>query len=376
MSRRMFEIALAGLVAGGLIWMVGPTAYRKLALNPTLEHAVDYYDLPAVQRLVARGANVNLRLGRASGRFQPSTPLILAAHGGDTANVQKLLARGADPNLPGVNGDTPLMRAMGWANLATVDALLRAGANVNARDAEGKTPLMWLATGFWNHLERVNARRCAQIAFEHGADLNVEVEDYTAAAMAEESGPNSGVAKVLHRLEGRDRDSCLDAIAARGAMYAVRSRRLGAVKRVAARGVSFDVADADGTHPLIAAATQSNPEILRFLLAHGRDARALVNRPGPSEQTALCAAARERFGGDMAPLLLAAGADPDVKDAYDRTALSYAAEAGWRACVRILLAAGAATDIPDDEGKTPLAHAENYGDKVVIALLRQAGARK
>jgi hypothetical protein len=84
------------------------------------------------------------------------------------------------------------------------------------------------------------------------------------------------------------------------------------------------------------AASGSNPEIVRLMLAHGAN----VNRDGKGAYTPLMYAAA---GGNSAAvrLLLSAGADMNARDGRGRSVLRIAHEAAQRKCAGILERAGA-----------------------------------
>jgi ankyrin repeat protein len=67
-----------------------------------------------------------------------------AAANGDTAEVTRLLARGADPSEPDATAFTPLHFAAQEQHPDVIEVLLAAGADVGARDRWGNTPL-WRA---------------------------------------------------------------------------------------------------------------------------------------------------------------------------------------------------------------------------------------
>jgi ankyrin repeat protein len=99
----------------------------------------------------------------------PPTPLLAALWDGDRAGALRLLAEGADPNIPDprpIIGDAAT--ALHLAALADdpelIRALLAAGARVDAHTGVGQTPL-WLACN-GGHLA------AAQALLAAGADPN------------------------------------------------------------------------------------------------------------------------------------------------------------------------------------------------------------
>ena len=92
-----------------------------------------------IRKLVAKGADVNLRLtgGPSSGgriNRKGCTPLMLAADTADTAFIKLLVELGADPTISNVDGCTPLMAAAG---LGTRSVEEEAGTDVEAVEACG-----------------------------------------------------------------------------------------------------------------------------------------------------------------------------------------------------------------------------------------------
>jgi uncharacterized protein len=95
-----------------------------------------------------RGADMMLTMG--------ATPLLRAAKAADVTAVRLLLAHGANPNLPNIQGVTPIMAAAGLGSneidtrgrfktqpdqIASIDLLVKAGADINAHDNRGQTAL-------------------------------------------------------------------------------------------------------------------------------------------------------------------------------------------------------------------------------------------
>ena len=111
-----------------------------------------------VEKLAARGANLNARMTRKANLDNTrlnelgATPFLLAALTADAELLQTLVKLGADPALTNAENSTPLMAAAGIATrspgedagteaevLEVVQWLLDLGADVNAIDANGET---------------------------------------------------------------------------------------------------------------------------------------------------------------------------------------------------------------------------------------------
>src|SRR5581483_11292429 len=99
---------------------------------------------------------------------------------------------------------------------------------------------------------------------------------------------------------------------------------LASVEKLIASGADVNEFDAAGTSPLIAAVFSRNPEIVRYLLAHGSDVNA---RQRETQGTALSYAV-ETGHTDLAALLLNAGARVDFRYGDQRTLLHVAAARG------------------------------------------------
>jgi hypothetical protein len=110
-----------------------------------------------------------------------------------TAEVEKLLASGADPNVSFEYGGEPRYTALHWAahdgNMVLVPLLVRAGANVNAVDSRGFTPLHSAAkcdfrqscddctdTAAPKFPWKQGARPVIQYLIEHGADIKARTK--------------------------------------------------------------------------------------------------------------------------------------------------------------------------------------------------------
>jgi hypothetical protein len=98
------------------------------------------------------------------------------------------------------------------------------------------------------------------------------------------------------------------------------------------------------------------------------------SEPFPERMTGLHLAAY--FGlGEAAKALLNLGHDPNSKDSYGRTPLSWAAKLGHEAVVKCLIEK-AVTDVnlSDSDNCTPLWNAARKGDEIITRMLLQGGA--
>ncbi len=150
----------------------------------------DTTSLEIIQMLLDAGANPNAQLKlfppyRALGPDRGAdtmltigaTPLLRAAKAGDVPAIKLLLAHGANPNLPNINGTTPIMAAAGQSSneidtrgrfktqaeaVESINLLVKAGGDVNAHEThnckrpspfpcrDGQTALHGAALWGWN----------------------------------------------------------------------------------------------------------------------------------------------------------------------------------------------------------------------------------
>jgi uncharacterized protein len=95
--------------------------------------------------------------------------LLNAVREDDAAVVSRLLASGADANIRDEIGATALMHAAAFSSAETVRVLLERGADVNATTKSGATALMW-ATG---DIAKV------RLLLDRGARVDVMMKDGT-----------------------------------------------------------------------------------------------------------------------------------------------------------------------------------------------------
>jgi uncharacterized protein len=143
-------------------------AHAQAPLDRELIAAAERGDLPSVQALIARGANVN-----AKDQKQDSAFLIASANG-HTALVKATLAAGADLNSTNRYGGTGLIPACHHGHLDTVRLLLTTKIDVNHVNNLGWTALLEaviLGDGGPTHTEIVRE------LLAHGADPRIADRD-------------------------------------------------------------------------------------------------------------------------------------------------------------------------------------------------------
>lgn len=283
------------------------------------------------------------------------TSFIAAVRGADTKAVADLLA--ADPALAKATdaaGSTPLHHAAGFGTLATVKLLLDKGGDPNARNRRKSTPL------FWGIFDEAKVR----LLIEHGADVNAAtIEGRTPVYQAASLGNGLPILKLLLQKAARPDAKTLTGETA--LMVAALRGNVPAMRTLIEHKADVNTKTAAGATALMSAATAGSADAVRLLLDKGADPNAATKR----NQTALADAATAG-SEEVVRLLLNAGAKVDVQDDRGYTALLYAAGSERRSAgiVKMLLAKGANPDLKGD-GETARMLATKRGDTEVARLL-------
>ncbi len=270
------------------------------ALSLAQEHAGENR-VALMRMLLEHGANPDTRMGEDGWSL-----LLVAIIDHDVPAAELLLEHGASVDTVGEAGSTPLMMAAGYGYTALVEQLLQHGASVTRQDSDGNDALDHAAMG---------AR------FTHGIFAVACGENPT--VQNEALVNSSATCRLLLQ-----------------------------------HGANVHHVDASGSTPLIIAARVGEPENVRLLLEHGAD----VNARNHEGQTPLISAllpSAEKVRLTFSPstvdahqktmecitplfeklpkieqtvrLLLDAGADCTLRDAYGRSAFDYASTPELRA---------------------------------------------
>jgi len=164
-----------------------PKPLTELLVNAAIDG-----NLAEVQALIAKGADVNAK--DAKDRFA----LMGASVNGHPKVVQALLAKGADVNEE-YKGETALMMStIVEGNFEVVKVLLAGGADVNDQNKEGITALMMASIK--GNFEMV------KLLLAGGADVNAKSNDgSTALSIASDSG-HTQIVQLLKRAGAREHD--------------------------------------------------------------------------------------------------------------------------------------------------------------------------
>ena len=370
-----------------------------------LHWAVQNDDHAMVDLLVRSKANAN-----AANRYGV-TPLFLAVTNGNVLVVEALLKGGADANAARPEGETILMTAARAGSAPVVKLLLANGAKVNATESwHGQTALMWAAAE--NHAAVVTA------LVEGGADMTLRSKVLDGMPPLRKTAPDVGQQGIhstfpkggmtaLHFAARQASGDAIDALAAAGVdldqkdpdgftpvIFAILNGHYDIAAQLIERGAGVNTTDASGRTPLYTAVDMNSFEysfnratakpsgrmepidLVKFLLARGADPdmrltdRVIAAKYDTAGNPNLIAGAtpfmKAVSTADLAMMktLLAAGADPFIRNSVHSTALHVAAGLNWRRlggigpvpaaieAVTLLLDLGLDVDSYNDLGQT------------------------
>jgi uncharacterized protein len=345
----------------------GQTALLLAINGSASEYRVIGADDAMVRLLVSRGADVNAH------DKEGWTPLLklLNQWADQPALLQFLLARKADVTARLADGRTSLMIAARLGKDARLAPLIAAGADPNARDATGATALMIAATVQWEDA----ALSMLKLLPANGANLNIaDNQGRTAADRAAEAGYFDR-ARFLVDNGAKLADAGAFWKKARNfaLLHAISSGTPDAARAMLQQGADPDFLDPNGRTPLLAAADQEySAEKATLLLDH----HASPNLPGANGDTPLMVAV-DRYQSDIVKALLDHGADPKAVDRDGNSVLMRAAASknAWqeerKPLVHLLLEKGADPAHRGPHGVTVLMLMAGNGNPALALLLEK-----
>ncbi|KAK2593842.1 hypothetical protein QQS21_008457 [Conoideocrella luteorostrata] len=281
--------------------------------------------------------------------------LYYACFAGLVAPARDLIARGADVNAQGGTHGSALQAAARQGHQEIVTLLLDKGADVNAQGGKYGNALQAAAGAGYQEI--------VTLLLDKGADVNAQVGKLGSALQAAARG---GYQEIVTLLSDKGAD-----VNAQGGAYgsalqaAARQGHQETVTLLLDKGADVNAQGGAYGNALQAAARQGYQEIVTMLLVKGAD----VNAQGGAYGNALQAAAR---GGhqEIITLLLNEGADVNAQGGNYGNALQAAAGGGHQEIVTLLLDKGA--DVNAQGEQTPLSWAAENGHEATVKLLPAA----
>lgn len=264
-----------GVVASFFIASFG--ASGATALDLELLEAVQQVSPPDIRALLEAGADPDARAADGS------TPLLHAAHFGNSDGARALLDAGADPNLTNRYGVGPMHEAALRADADMLRMLVDAGASVDLALPQGETPLM-LAS-------RTGGADAVRYLIEQGAEVNV-VEQW------------QGQTPLMYAA-AYDRGEVAALLIAAGADVDARTPQNQLPERLPAVRYFVEIPVA-GLTPVMFAARHGSLSALRVLIEAGADLDATT-----PEGFSPIVIALDNLHFDAAGMLVDAGADPN-----------------------------------------------------------------
>jgi ankyrin repeat protein len=318
--------------------------------NTALSGAALFGRRANVELLMARGADVNALQGDGA------TPLLSATFSGDEALALRLITKyGARVDVANKNGASPLHGAALLGRHQLLDALLERGAPVNARDESHITPLHGAVMG--GHASAV-ARLLAA-----GARRDLLTRDRQSLLHWLCAG--TGSLDVLTLLYAGKAQAAAAAADAHDADADV------ATGAGADAMPEVDARDTDGRTALHMCVLRGYNDTVQALLERGANALLRDN-----EGHTPLALAFERLDTDTARPLMELPVERSgvlLANRRNETLLHWAAGQGYAALVKRLLGMGVALEARDVEGRSALHHAALGGHTAALQALVEAG---
>jgi ankyrin repeat protein len=340
------------------------------AVHLALKEIKDNDDLlkQFVSELLHAGANTtrSLEFDKGNGTHpegeRDEEAILLASRSGQTAIVNLLLSHGASTISQNRHGEFPLLVATKKGHREIVEILLQAGGtSAISQNRYGEFPLL-VAT-------KKGHREIVEILLQAGGASAISRNGYGEFPLlvATKKGHREIVEILLQaepaavEMEGNRGQRAL--------ITAIDEDEIGIAMLLVQKG-RFQPSSVALLKGLSRAIEKDMPDLVEIIL---RKDESLVDIVFVSNQTPLSFAA-ENGREAVVKLLLRASVDPESKGSLSRTPLLLAADKGHEVVVRLLLEAGATLEAKGSGSQTPLSCAARNGRKAVVKLLLEAGA--
>jgi ankyrin repeat protein len=319
--------------------------------SEALMSAASRNDVSAVQELLKKGGSANI--------VDPDgwTPLMWASDNRNADMARLLLAAGADPNWPARDGWTALLKAVDAGGPELVEMLLNKGADPHGQNY-GWPTLMWA-------VDRGNAAIVEKL-LEAGADPHARLRSGESVQEAAAERAPRAITDLLAR-------KVREVVPVSGGPGTEQERggsnQEESATSEASRGRKRSAFSTD-TERLLAAVNLGNVEVARRWLDAGADPNGRESIQG--WPALLMTVARRHVG--LMSMLLDAGADPDVRGPDGQTPLMKAAAGSFADAeiVRVLLAAGADPRLKDNNGDRAFDLADRERRQTIAVMLARA----
>jgi ankyrin repeat protein len=295
-----------------------------------------------LETLLTAGANPTSR------DFEFNTPLHYAANSGNNTKVALLLGQNVKVNAQNKRGQTPLHFAIKSSSAELVTAFINAGANPNLKDATGDTPLT----------------------------LALKDRDWESALILMSNGARFPVDNILGMRSGNISDYYnQDNEYGRMMANLILDNQLTLLEKLLNQGFPPDIAGQNGRRPIDYAVESGKTAAFKMLLAKGASINYQTGQGFSPLHYALSARASSQSVA-MVKALLAAGANPFLKDTAGQTPLHVGAGYGEPSVLKAL-----AENLPpdafnemDNQQETPLWIAMDSGNDELVGILIRAGS--
>lgn len=275
---------------------------------------------------------------------QGRTPLHFAAEHGSLSAAEILIEEKADVNAATKKeGLTPLHLAAGNGHTPLVSLLLQHGADKTIKDRSGKTP----------------GDLAALANFAEVAQLLMTSEQASSLLLHASVGNLAEVKELLAQKEVKVNE--VDSSNNTPLLLAARNGHVAVVKTLILHKADLNHLNEDKVNALQLAVESGNEALVKLLIAGGAD----ITLRNDIEQGLLHLAPSREVG----EILMAMGADPDVKDAEGVTPLHHATMRGDLPLLTLLIEFNADVNRADNGGLTPLHLAAQYDHAAIAEFL-------